>query len=267
MRRERLLALRLLRRADAVITPSAATARDTTRLAHVDPERITVVPHGVDPSYQPASSAAVLELRAHLGLGPEEPYLLSVGVFDPRKRMGLLVAAAARICRDHPGLRLVIAGGQGDYAAPLRAAVDAAGLSDRAVLAGYVAPDRMAALYTGAACLLHTAAYEGFGLPLLEAMACACPVAAVANSAIPEVAGDAALLVPELGSESAVADALAAAVAPLLADPVERARRGELGCTHAAAFTWERAGQATLEVYHRLSPQAAGPLGDPADHS
>jgi alpha-1,3-rhamnosyl/mannosyltransferase len=248
MRRERLLALRLLRRADAVITPSRATAEDTARLGRVDPERITVVPHGVDPAYRPASPAHVPELREHLGLQPDQPYLLSVGVFDPRKRLGLLLDAAARILREHPQACLVIAGDQGDYTRPVRAAVGAAGLATRTVHAGYVPPAWMPALYTGATALLFTSAYEGFGLPVLEAMACGCPVAACANSALPEIAGDAALLVAE-GPLGEMGEAMTAAVSPLLADPVERARRGELGRLHAEAFTWERAAGATLHVY------------------
>jgi alpha-1,3-rhamnosyl/mannosyltransferase len=253
MRRERLLALRLLRRADALITPSAATARDCERLAGVAAERITVVHHGVDPAYVPAEPHEVAAVRHNLGLRDGEPYLLSVGVFDPRKRLGLLLDAAARLCAQHPTLRLVLAGDQGDYTEPVRAAVAAAGLAGRTVHAGYVPAESMHALYSGAACLVFTSGYEGFGLPVLEAMACACPVAACANSAIPEVAGDAVLLVPE-GAEPQMAAAMAHAVAPLLDDPVERARRGELGRLHAAGFTWERAARATLAVYERLAP-------------
>jgi glycosyltransferase involved in cell wall biosynthesis len=253
MRRERLLALRLLRRADAVVTPSAATARDVERLAHVDPARITVVQHGVDPVYRPVGAAAVAELRTHLGLGEGDAYLLGVGVFDERKRLQLFVDTAARLCREQPGLRVVVAGAQGVYGAPVQRAVAAAGLAERTVLAGYVPPEWMPALYTGAACLLFTSAYEGFGLPLLEAMACGCPVAACANSAIPEVAGEAGLVVPE-GPHGEMVAALATLVAPLLSDPVERARRGELGRTHVLPFTWERSARQHLEVYRRLVP-------------
>jgi glycosyltransferase involved in cell wall biosynthesis len=253
MRRERLLALRLLRRADRLVTPSAATARDCVRLAGVDPQRVTVVPHGVDPLYAPAHGDEVAALRAHLGLGGDEPYLLSVGVFDPRKRLSLLLDAAARLCRRFPALRLVLAGDQGDYAGPVREAVDRAGLAARTVHAGFVAQESMPALYSGAACLLFTSSWEGFGLPVLEAMACGCPVAACANSAIPEVAGDAALLLAE-ATEPEMAAALEHAVATLLDDPVERARRGELGRLHAEPFTWERAARATLAVYERLAP-------------
>jgi len=253
MRRERLLALRLLRRAGALITPSAATARDCVRLAGVDAARVTVVPHGVDPLYAPAHGDDVAALRAHLGLGAGEPYLLSVGVFDPRKRLSLLLAAASRLCAGHPSLRLVLAGDQGDYTAPVREAVERAGLASRTVHAGFVPQESMPALYSGAACLLFTSAYEGFGLPVLEAMACGGPVAACANSAVAEVAGDAALLVAE-APEAEMAAALEHAVASLLDDPVERARRGELGRLHAEPFTWERAARATVGVYERLAP-------------
>lgn len=253
MRRERLLAARLLRRADAVVTPSQATARDTERLAAVDPARITVVPHGVDPEYRPADAAAIAALRHHLGLDAQEPYLLSVGVFDPRKRLGLLVETARRLMAEHPRLRLVIAGDQGAYTQPVRRAVEAAGLGPRTVLAGYVPAEWMPALYTAAGCLLFTSGYEGFGLPVLEAMACGCPVAACANSAIPEVAGEAGLLVAEAG-EAEMTAAMCALVSPLLGDPVERARRGELGRTHVLGFTWEHAARATLDVYSRLVP-------------
>lgn len=253
MRRERLLALRLLRRAGALITPSAATARDCVRLAGCDPERITVVPHGVDPQYAPAHGDDVAAVRAHLGLPPDAPYLLSVGVFDPRKRLGLLLAAARRLMHSHADLHLVLAGDQGDYTRPVRDAVARAGLQARTVHAGFVPQESMPALYSGAACLLFTSACEGFGLPVLEAMACGCPVAACANSAIPEVAGDAALLVAE-APEAEMAAALEHAVATLLDDAVERARRGELGRLHAAGFTWERAARATLDVYGRLAP-------------
>jgi glycosyltransferase involved in cell wall biosynthesis len=240
MRRERLLALRLLRRADAVITPSAATAADTARLAQVDPARITVVPHGVDAAYRPAPATTLAELRTHLGLGAEEPYLLSVGVFDPRKRLGLLLAAAARLCREHPALRLVIAGDQGDYTGPVRAAVEAAGLADRTVLCGYVPSAWMPALYTGATCLLFTSAYEGFGLPVLEAMARGIPVVTSRRPALNEIFGVGALLV-EPGDE----DAVASAIDRVLREERLRADLVRRGQALAASFSWAETARRT----------------------
>jgi glycosyltransferase involved in cell wall biosynthesis len=253
MRRERLLALRLLRRADAVVAPSTATAEDVERLAGVDPGRIAVIAHGVDPSYRPVAEAEMEAVRRHLGVPPGHAYLVAVGVFDQRKRLGLFVDTAAQLCRAHPELQVVVVGAQGTYEQRVRQAITATGLERRTVLAGYAPPEWMPAIYSGASCLLFTSAYEGFGLPVLEAMACGCPVAACANSAIPEVGGEAALLVPE-GPLPAMVEALAAAVSPLLADPVERARRGELGRAHALPFTWERAARAHLEVYLQLVP-------------
>lgn len=243
MRRERLLALHLLRRAGAIIAVSACTAADTVRLAHVDPARVTVVPHGVATAFSPAPAAAVAAALERLGV--RGPYLLSVGTFDPRKRIDLLTGVAARL----GGITLVVAGDQGVYADAVAAAAARSGVAGRTVVTGHIPLDDLVALYSGAGCVLFTSGYEGFGLPLLEAMACATPVVSFRNSALGEVGGTAAVLV-----EDADTAAMAAAARRLLDDPAERAERVAAGREWAAGFTWEATARRTLEVYRAISP-------------
>lgn len=246
MRRERLLALRLLRRADAVVAVSRSTAEDAVRIAGVDPSRVTVIHHGVDERFRPARPDGVVAVRRRVGLLADEPYLLSVGVLDAHKRLPLLLDVVGRLRRDHP-VRLVVAGAQAEYLPRVRDAIAAAALDDAVLLAGHLAAGDLVALYSGASCVLVSSAYEGFGLPVVEAMASGAPVIAFANSAIPEVCGDAGILV-----EDGNAAAMAAAASSLLDDPRERGRRVDAGRSWATGFTWERSARAHLEVYRRV---------------
>jgi glycosyltransferase involved in cell wall biosynthesis len=241
VRRARLPALRLLRRADRVLVPSRATQRDLVRIAGVDPKRIEMTPYAVAAEFHPAPAAVVSSTRARLGV--EHPYLLAVGTFDPRKRIGLLAGVAARIRAAHP-VDLVIAGDQGGFAGAVSRALDDAGVQRQTHLLGHVSHDDLIALYSGAECLVFTSAYEGFGLPPLEAMACGAPVALFDNSSLPEVAGPAALMVED-GDD----DAMANAVTRLLGDPADRERRGRMGREWAARFTWRETAAATLAAY------------------
>lgn len=245
---ERRLGLSLLRRADAVVTISQATADDVARLARVPRERITPIPLGVDPRFRPAPPDAVAVTTERLGL--RRPWVLAVGTFDAHKRLEVLLDVAARLLGT--GVDLVIAGDQGSYWPGVRARVAAGHLGDRVHLVGRVSDADLVALYSGARCLLHSSAYEGFGLPLLEAMACGCPVVAVAVGAVPEVCGDAALLVPD-GPAAALAGALADAALATIPDGPEREARIAAGLRRAAGFTWRRTAEATVAVYRRLA--------------
>jgi glycosyltransferase involved in cell wall biosynthesis len=238
--------LRLLRRADAIIAPSDATARDCVRVAGVDPERIHVVPHGLSPRYRPALPEAVEAARARFGL--RRPYLLGVGTFEPRKGLPHLVEVTRRLRRDHD-IDLVVAGQQGIFEPAVRARLGT--LGDRGRELGFVETADLVALYGGAAAFVFPSSYEGFGLPLLEAMGCGAVTVGFRNSSMPEVAGEAAVLVPD-GDDAA----LHAALERLLSDPEETARRRRLGLEHAASFTWEAAARSTVAVYEAL-------LGEP----
>ena len=231
--------LRLLRRADAIIAPSDATARDCIRIAGVDPERIHVVPHGLSPRYRPAPPEAVEAARARFGL--RRPYLLGVGTFEPRKGLPHLVEVTRRLRRDHD-IDLVVAGQQGLFDPAVRAQL--ATLGDHGRELGFVETADLVALFGGAAAFVFPSSYEGFGLPLLEAMGCGAVAVGFQNSSLPEVAGEAAVLVPD-GDEPA----LHAALERLLADPDEAARRRRLGLEHAAGFTWAASARSTVAVY------------------
>jgi glycosyltransferase involved in cell wall biosynthesis len=241
VRRARLLGLRLLRRADAVIAVSNATRADVVRLSGTSPEHITVVPEGIPPNFRPATAAAVERLRANLRI--DRPYLLAVGTFDPRKRLALLADVVRRVRRDHDVV-LVIAGDQGTFAESVTGGLARAGLAEHSRVIGHVSTEDLVSLYTGAACFVFTSAYEGFGLPPLEAMACGTPAVVFDNSSLPEVSGAAALVVPDGDAQG-----MAGAIAGLLADPAERDRRRAAGLAWAATFTWRRAAAMTLDVY------------------
>ncbi len=238
--------IRLLHHADAVITPSRASARDCARLAGVDPGRIHVIPHGLAAAYRPPAAEVVEAALARLRV--RRPYLLGVGTFEPRKGLPHLVAVTRRLRRDHD-VDLVVAGRQGMFAPAVRAQL--APLGGHARDLGFVEAADLAALYAGAAAYVFPSAYEGFGLPLLEAMGCGAVAVAFDNSSLPEVAGGAALLVGD-GDE----DALAAALDRLLSDPGEVAERRRRGREQAARFTWAATARATVAVYETV-------LGEP----
>ncbi|MGI8847381.1 MAG: glycosyltransferase family 4 protein [Candidatus Dormibacteria bacterium] len=243
--RERLrLAVHQLRRADRLIVPSRSTRDDCVRVAHCDLQRIRVVAHGVAPHFHPAGAAEIEATRLRLGL--ERPYLLAAGTFEPHKRPGLLSEVVARVRAEHD-IDIVITGDQGIFQRRLEDALDRPELQGHVRILGHVSRSDLVALMSGAAAVVVTSAYEGFGLPVLEAMACGAPVAAFANSSIPEVGGEAALIAPD-GDAAALASLLSA----LLADPHVCRDRAALGIERAAPFTWACAATETVAVYREL---------------
>jgi glycosyltransferase involved in cell wall biosynthesis len=243
MRRERALAMRQFRRADAVIAVSESTARDLRRIAGVDPVRISVIGEAVTPHRQ-RNDAEIASLRRRHRL--PERFVLAVGTFDPRKRIGVLAEVARRL-RHHHDVGLVVAGSQGNFSGVVESSLAIAGLSAHTRLLGHVEQDDLAALYQACECLLFTSAYEGFGLPPLEAMAAGAPVAVFDNSSLREVVGDAGLLVPD-GDAGAMADV----VSRVLADPTARDLLAARGRERAGSFTWDATAAATLRVYSRV---------------
>ncbi len=238
---------RSVARADHVIAVSHATRADLIELYQTPPEKITVIHEGVGDDFRPVTDPAALSaLRAKYQLG-HAPFILAVGTLQPRKNYPRLIQAFAALAARHPDLRLVIAGGHGWLYDSIFTEVERLGLRERVRFPGFVADADLPALYTAAQVVAYPSIYEGFGLPLLEAMACGTPVVTSTASCLPEVAGDAALLVPPTD-----VNALAHALDRLLTDETLRSDLITKGFARAQHFTWAQAAQAVLGVYQQL---------------
>jgi glycosyltransferase involved in cell wall biosynthesis len=243
------------RRAAAVICVSEYTA---SRLRAVAPATgsVTVIPHGVDHERFRPETDGDHERDATLlrEYGVVEPFVVFVGTLEPRKNVPALVSAFARVARTHPDLRLVLAGGDGWGAEAVRAEVARSRVATRVIRTGYVGDDVVDACYRQAEVVVYPSLEEGFGLPALEALACAAPLVTTAGSALEEVAGDAAITVP-----AGDATALTTALETVLDAPDVAARLRAAGPARAAQFTWERAVDAHVAVYHALAGERARP--------
>ena len=241
---------RSMQRAAAIIAVSESTRRDILRSYKTIPkEKVFVVLEAAGKQFGlPKAGQETARAAANTTLGlSNKPYLLAVGVLQPRKNLEVLLDAFAllKLGPHPPPHRLVIAGKRGwldDTDAQLAALP--AEVTDEIVLAGYVADTDLPALYGGADALCYPSRYEGFGLPPLEAMACGCPVLCSRASSLPEVVGDAGILLPFADSS-----AWAHALETLLASPTVQARWRERGPERAALFSWECAGRETLAIY------------------
>jgi glycosyltransferase involved in cell wall biosynthesis len=228
----RALVPRAMRRSRVVFTVSDWSKREILELyGDLDPDKIVVTPNGVDPAFQ---------LQ---GPRPDRrPYLLFVGALQPRKDPGTAVEALARL--GDLDLDLVLVGPAKQRVPEVAGRVRSLQLGERVHHRGYVTQDELAALYRGAECLVFPSLHEGFGLPMVEAMASGTAVVAASSGALPEVAGGAAVLVPP-GDP----DALAEGVRMALAD---RPRLVELGLARAAEFTWAATARRTAAAYHAV---------------
>lgn len=230
-----------VRAARRIIAISEATKHDLVTRYGVEPSKIEVIHHGVAPEFQPAPPDEIARVRARYGL--PERYVLSVGTIQPRKNYGLLSEAVARLNRSGTGVALVIAGKRGWMADQVVREIALTGAGDMIKLIGYVDDADLPALYSGAAVYCQPSLYEGFGMPVLEAMACGVPVIAARSSALPEVGGDAALYADPID-----ADAFTVGLRQLLEDEASRRERSARGRLRAAAFTWRRCAERTLDV-------------------
>lgn len=239
------IAVRLaLRAADRVIAGAEASRRDLVRILGVDPARVAVTPYAADPNFHPRPPAEIERVRRRFAL-PDE-YILYFGSNKPHKNLVTLVEAYATMAAE-TGARLVIAG-YWDAAHPeSQRCAEALGLGERVRFLGPVNETDAPALYSGATCFVFPSRYEGFGLPVLEAMACGAAVACSNTSSLPEVGGDAALYFdPE--DVAAIARTLHA----LVADPGLRQAAAQKGLEQARRFSWSRTATQTLEVYRSL---------------
>lgn len=234
--------------ADLIITDSDFSRGEVAAAYEIDPRRIKVVPLGVGPPFVGAKQGPLLE-------GVRQPYILHVGDLHPRRNLHLLVRALSRFVGrsgDRPVPTLVLVGA--DLGERNVLEQEALGCGVPCHVAGRPDDEVLASLYSGAAAFVYPSRYEGFGLPLLEAMACGTPVVAARTSAIPEVVGEAGLLVEPDGEHD-----LAIAVEQVLNDSPLAHRLREAGRARASRFTWDQTASLTLDTYRAAISSATAP--------
>jgi glycosyltransferase involved in cell wall biosynthesis len=234
----------IIRRADRLIVDSLATAQDLLERFPESKDKVRVVYLGVDPRFAPAPAEEVATLRSRFGLPPE--YLLYLGTLSPRKNLDRLFEAYAILRQEQGDVPpLVIAGKPGWLWEPIIQRVRDLRLETGVTFCGFVPDTDLPALLTGAIAFLLPSLYEGFGLPILEAMACGTPVLTSNRSSLPEVGGDAALFVDPMDPA-----AIAEGIRRLVDETVYRENLARRGLKQAHAFRWEDTARRTFAVYH-----------------
>ncbi len=239
--------------ADRIVTISEASRRDLLAWFRLPGDRVRVVPCGPDAAFRPVAGPEGEAILRRYGVDPERRYWLYVGGLSPHKNIARLIEAFAQL---GPEERLVLVGDFGDvfhtHIPELRALVERLSLADRVRFTGFVPDEELAHLLTRAYALVMPSLMEGFGLPAVEAMACGTPVVASTAGALPEVVGDAGVLVDPMD-----VDAIATGMRALLDDPSIRERLAARSLERSALFTWEAAARSLLAVFEELGPARA----------
>lgn len=229
------------RRARRVITISESTRQDVHTFLGVPLSRIDVVVPGLDSAYRPQDEAAVARFKAEKGINGR--FILHVGTLQPRKNIETLIEAFAQL--DDDAIQLVLVGGKGWLFNDIFARVQQHRLEERIIFTGYVPDEELPLWYAAADLFVFPSVYEGFGMPVVEAMACGTPVIAANSSSIPEAAGDAGMLFDPFSPLD-----LTERMENVLHNPQLSDKMRQLGITQARQFSWERAGRETAVVYH-----------------
>ncbi|MGB0387139.1 MAG: glycosyltransferase family 4 protein [Ardenticatenaceae bacterium] len=244
-----------IKRATHVFADSESTRQDIIDYYNTEPAKITVVYPGVEPRFRPfkanlpADGAALHQVRSTYDL--ERPFILIVGTLEPRKNMATLIRAFARYRRQGKNeLQLVIAGGGGwlSERETLQKLVVELALTDDVYFTGFVPDEQLPALINLAQAMVYPSLYEGFGLPVLEALACGVPVITARNSSLTEAGGHAAHYIDNARD----ADALAHALTDVLHDQAKRQHMIAKGLDHAKKFTWESTGRQVVGLYKQV---------------
>jgi len=232
------------RRAKLVIAVSESTKADLIQQYAIPAEKIVVTPEAASEIFRPVSDPALVQStlrRYHI----EGPYLLGVGNLQPRKNLKRLIAAYAQLRRETAWPhRLVLVGQKAWRNQTILEVIERAGLHRQVILTGYVTDEELPVLYSAADLFIYPSLYEGFGLPVLEAMACGTPVICANTSSLPEVAGEAAMLVDPLKVEE-----LTQAMRLLLGDPARREALRQQGLARSRAFSWLETARLTRAAY------------------
>lgn len=234
----------MARTADAIITPTESVRREVCELLGINAGKVFAIPEAARASFRPVDFDSTQEVRSKLGCGDE--FLLAVGTIEPRKNLNVLVTAFEQFTRARPEskLKLVIAGGRGWLTDPFFENIQKSPARDRIVVTDYLHDAELRALYSSCRAFVYPSLYEGFGLPPLEAMACAAPVIASRIPALVEIAGEAASFF-----EPTDATDLCETILALLEDADASKKFSVAGQARAAEFSWQKAAHKTLEVY------------------
>lgn len=235
-----------VRCASHVLADSEATKSDLISLYNVPVEKVSVLLSGVNQQFKQVLVRGVMTTRSKYGLG-SSPYILSIGTVQPRKNYGRLIQALARLRSQGYDLNLVIAGGKGWLENDIYKTLRASHMEAYVKFIGFADDADLPALYSGAICFAFPSLYEGFGLPVLEAMACGTPVITSNISSLPEVAGDAALVVDPYDVE-----AITHALKRVIDDSALRDRLIKAGLARAQQFTWEKSAAELMRIYTGL---------------
>lgn len=234
-------------RSDVLITASESSRNDIVRILGIRPEKVKVIYLGKDDRFKPMpESDDLVNLRRKYGIG--KSVVLSVGVIEPRKNLLTLVEAFAKLKALHNDYILVLAGDYGLDYQRVRRRVQDLRVQDCVVFPGFIPDEELPSLYNLAEVFVYPSLYEGFGLPVLEAMACGIPVITSQVSSMPEIVGNAGLLVDPRSVEE-----LATALARVLTDGELRQRMRKQGLERSQVFSWDRTARETLRVYEELA--------------
>ncbi|MBW1975138.1 MAG: glycosyltransferase family 4 protein [Deltaproteobacteria bacterium] len=233
---------RRLKYAKHILVPSNFVKKELCEMVGFPADRVSVTPEGVDPVFRSVSKAEISKTLTRYRI--KTPYLLFVGTLEPRKNLDVIIHALPHL---PPEINLVLAGWKGWGSKSWQARIKQWGLSDRVFIPGYVDEKSLVAIYNGALALVYPSTYEGFGLPVLEAMACGCPVICSNVASIPEVAGNAALYMQPFST-----DDLIKAVMEIYENPERRNEMIEAGFKRASLFAWEKTAELTVKVFKKV---------------
>jgi glycosyltransferase involved in cell wall biosynthesis len=235
------------RRADAIITVSESSKRDIVAQYGLGPARVNVIYEAAAPEFAPASPAAVDDVRRRYGL--PECYMIHVGTIEPRKNLSRLVEALQRLRQAGLTIPLVVVGSKGWLYDDFFRRLERSNVRDEVYFPGYVPSADLPLIYSAATMAVMPSVYEGFGLPVLEAMGCGTPVVSSSASSLPELGGDAARYFDPYDVE-----AMAGVIHQVWSDEPLRDRMREMGLVQAAKFSWDKAAEQTWAVYESILP-------------
>jgi glycosyltransferase involved in cell wall biosynthesis len=235
-------------KAAKIIVPSFSVKRDLLEHYPITEERVAVTYEAAAENYYPTMDQTEIQrVLAKYGVGTN--YILFVGTIEPRKNLVTLIRAAENILKKgYPRYSLVIAGPSGWLNSEVYELIRSLGLQNYVLLLGHVDPEELRSLYSAATVFVYPSFYEGFGLPVLEAMACGTPVITSNTSSLPEVAGDAAIQIPPMECAQ-----LEQAIAALISDQALRLRMRQQSLEQAARFSWQDTASRTLEIYRMVA--------------